>query len=388
MRKITALLLGLVLALGLALPAFASGAGAYGVVTDDLGRPVAGAEVEVYRLGRGLVTLLTTDSHGGFRLEQAVENGSLWQLRVWAEGFRTAETGWFDLAQNRYRAVTLEHLTGTLQISVRDEKGLPLSGKVLVTDAAGRVQHEGWLHPGQWLSLDLVAGNYSVTLRAQGWAPTVKTAAVPAGQSATLLLMPGEVTGAPIGAVRARTVYTGLVLDDRGGPVKGATVTATGPDGTQLGTAESDVGGVYRIEAVNNRPGPVTILARLTGYVAVAGQAPDSDPSGNRTFVKDLVMLPSAGALSGRVINEEGVPRPGVKVDLLAEGRGVVASVTTDATGTYAFPAVALDGSGWVSARINPESGVSAGSLRHGTELVPMIPLMPGQETVLDLLIR
>jgi hypothetical protein len=186
--------------------------------------------------------------------------------------------------------------------------------------------------------------------------------------------------------VPALTTYTGQVLGPTGQALRDVSVTMPVAGGIALESPQTGGDGVYRVE-VPPMFRPVALVAGGGKWAKMAVELPDL-PVPGATVSKDLVLLPSWTAVSGRVLRENGAPAAGVTVQLLAEGRGVVASLKTDAQGTYSMPMVTIGGAAWFWLRVDPADATLAGSLRHGTEIVPQLKLMPGQETVVDLLVK
>jgi len=187
----------------------------------------------------------------------------------------------------------------------------------------------------------------------------------------------------------ARNVlFTGLVLGPDGQPATGASVQAWGPAGTALGEAQADASGFYRLTAAVPTAGQgVTLTAGLKGFTPGALELADKVEPG-ATLGRDLVVVPATARLSGRVLGAGDTPLGGAKVELLKEGYGVVATDATNLDGSYRFEDVSVAGSGWFWLRVRPAEGLFAGSLRHQTELVPLLQLPPGQEIVTDLLVK
>ncbi|MDB4894204.1 MAG: hypothetical protein JWN15_466, partial [Firmicutes bacterium] len=209
MRKSLALLLSLMM-IWIALPAnaapAATPAGAYGVVLDEAGRPVSGAEIEFYQLDAGLVATLMTGPDGAFRLERpaVATRTALWQLRVWAKGYRTKESGWVNLAANPYQALQLERISGGLQVTVRDEMGrAPATGMVALVAADGQLQTQTRLENGQFTQQDLPTGDYQVLVSVPAHAAVVKS----------LTVAPGLITATVITLEKVGFGITGEILD-------------------------------------------------------------------------------------------------------------------------------------------------------------------------------
>lgn len=313
-----------------------------GVVVDEAGAPVAGAEIApsvknrpglptstMMRIFRNRGSLTRSDRDGRFRLGGLVA-GVDYELRVTKDGF----------APSRVQAVIPDGAPGRPATPLRLvlERGRSVFGLVLDPDrrpvagaqvtlqasvAAGPDRFRAALRPesqdtfeavtkadGRFDLLHLPAGRYDLTARARGWAPlTVPTVEIPDAKRATdlgtLVLTPG-------------VALEGSVVDSAGQPVEGAAVhlrevfdnafpfPLPGPE--EEPAARSGLDGFFRIEDL--RAGSTVSLSVLrTGYVA--GEA-----KGVRLPVDQPVRiaLQAVGSLAGRVVDSDGKPIAGVTV--------------------------------------------------------------------------
>lgn len=340
MRKILSLVLGLVLTAMLVAPAAAlpaAPAQATGVVTDLNGRPLPGAEVEVYRLGAGLTAVLTADAGGAFRVAYG-DPGSLWQLRVRADGYRTLETGWIDLSAHRYQALKLEPLLGDLQIALRSSSGKSLEGMARIVGADGQLVSEQRVEAGRLVQTGMLTGAYRVIATVPGYVAQAAPVTVAPNRTADLLFTLDA----------AGVVLSGEVTDAvTNQPLPGATVEAVGADGTIAGSGQSAAEGRFRLAMPQAAPGAYKLRVSAPGYrtavtqpaTLAAGQ--EHDWSGG-----DAVALqPLKGTVAGTLMNSAGAGYPAVDVVLLLKGYGEAAVVRTDRYGNFEFDDVAV-GSG------------------------------------------
>ncbi len=128
---------------------------------------------------------------------------------------------------------------------------------------------------------------------------------------------------------------TGVVTDSSGAPVSGATVTFTPSGGgtTQRTTTQSN--GTYTL--ANVPAGTYTGTATFTGSAATAG--PVAVVTG-QTITVNFKLTPGVGNASGRVVDTNGNPIFGATV--FFNSGGVTQTATTQADGTYTFPASGL----------------------------------------------
>jgi protocatechuate 3,4-dioxygenase beta subunit len=336
MRKVLALVLGFWLMLGIALPAAAAepGAGARGVVLDEAGRPISGAEVELYRLDAGLVTVLTTDAEGRFAWAAGgLAQGQLWKLRAVARGYATGETGWIELARNRYQSFRLAAKTGDLSITVRDGAGDPFGGyEITVTGPYGVVLQEQMTGAGTGLQ-GVPTGSYTIAVAAPGYAAAVRTVEVAAGRRAT----------ATVTVEAAGLRASGEVRDNAtGAPVWGARAWLLREDATLVGLAYTDEGGLFQFDLPEGAGGSYKLLVTARGYrntttnLQAAAGGRDLDWSGAAA----ISLEPLHGTITGMLLRDEGEYMPRLPVVLERKGYGKVAEVTADDKGQFRFDAV------------------------------------------------
>jgi hypothetical protein len=131
----------------------------------------------------------------------------------------------------------------------------------------------------------------------------------------------------------------GIVQDERGAPVAGATVSALG---ATTAFAVSDRVGRFELRTLS--PGPYVLRAHLTGFVASRGQVVDVRPSARSSSAIALRHVTAAGA---------GAPLP-----ILAAGVGATPDVPAPPADTAASPTPA-------TAAADDEHGEVAWRLRH-----------------------
>jgi large repetitive protein len=344
MRKRLAFLIGLVLLLMLALPAAAASpsgpapavAGLTGVVTDPLGHPVAGAEVEVYHLGAGLTAVLVTDAHGGFRVEGAAPGSGLWQFRTVAIGYHTAETGWIDIARNRYQAIELAPMLGNLEVAVQDKNGGRIDASMLLIGADGHVAGE-W-HQSRALTADRVpAGEYRAVIWSPEFMPVTRPLTVAAGRSVALLVT----------LDRAAAMIAGEVRDAvTGQPVADVSLEVLRDDQVVVATGlRTDGAGRFQFGLLQQVPERLKLRAVAEGYTAATTQ-PFSAPGGQGidfSGAAAILLQPATGVVAGTVLDEYDRANQTTQVVLEARGFGEIATHSVDAHGHFQFDGVLAD---------------------------------------------
>jgi large repetitive protein len=327
--------LGLMLTLAMLLAAVptavaAKPAGAFGVVLDQVGRPVAGADIEFYQLGAGLVTVITSGPDGSFHMEQPVPDFSLWQLRVWAKGYRTEETGWINLGRKRYQSITLDGLTGGLRVAVRDDQGLPAKGTATLVGPAGHLEGHFPLDRGELVQPDLVPGEYQMLVALPGYLPVTESVTVVAD----------KVTATVIALQKSNITVTGSVIDSTNNtPVPGATVELLRQDRSRVLGGTSDASGRFRVAAAGEGAGTYQLRVTAPGFrsaltqpITVTG-GQEYDLSGAAT----IALTPLTGDLNGELRDRWGRPITNADVILLLQDYGEIASAKTNGVGQFKF---------------------------------------------------
>src|SRR5437870_3121998 len=136
----------------------------------------------------------------------------------------------------------------------------------------------------------------------------------------------------------------GIVLDERGGPVAGAMVSALG---ATTAFAVSDRSGRFELRTLS--PGPYLVRAHLTGFVASRGQVVDVRPSGRTSSSIALRRASPATTTSSSPI--------------LAAGIGAAADAP-------APPTEAVGTAGTSSAPVDDDHGEIAWRLRHARRAI------------------
>ena len=217
--------------------------------------------------------------------------------------------------------------TGRVEGTVVGADGRPVLGAMVAVDGGGPPRA---VDPdGRFVVPDLEAGTYVVVAAAPGHVPAraddVKVAAGATARVALTLTAGGH-------------DVTGLVTDVSGGPIEGATVSATRREtlgrGEIVAAAFTDRDGRYRLTLA---PGAYVVSGEREDYVRASANLELAD--GARTL--DLRLVP-AGVVEGVVKDvASGAPVAGAKVEASTAQLGRFggmhrgASVTTDARGQF-----------------------------------------------------
>lgn len=300
------------------------GAGWYGTVKDEDGRPVGGARLVAVALpGERLQRLdrvdVLSEADGSYRLDTLVA-GVRYFVEVWGEGY--APTGQALVAQGVVRRDVVVVRSGRMEGRVTDRiSGAPvvqaqvtllagqattLSPVSTVTDAEGRyvLAH---VAPGPLLLFSVKAGGYDAFgTGGDGFGGR----RIVAGETTVfdVTLTPGATVGGRVTGPDGRAVaYATVALVDPCRRWEGEETALTDATGRYLVTGLH--AGAYELRVT--APGFAPIVDEAESRVVVP---PDLQP-----VVRDIVL--SAGAvLVGRVRTPEGAPQGGASVGVSASG--------------------------------------------------------------------
>ncbi|GAA1275478.1 hypothetical protein GCM10009609_43150 [Pseudonocardia aurantiaca] len=192
-------------------------------------------------------------------------------------------------------------------------------GIVTVTDAYGRQVGRTGVDPyGRFALRGLPPGTYTAVATSSGFRPDATLVVLNGSGAAHHFALAGD------GTVRGTIRGTG------GRPLDGAVVLATDAGGRVVGSSHTRADGGFAL--VGLPLGPTTVTASATAHLpAAAAVRIGPDPVAGL----DVALLPAVTDLSGTVTSADGVPLPGAAVIARDASGTVVATVTTDAYGTY-----------------------------------------------------
>jgi hypothetical protein len=230
-----------------------------GIVVDERGDPVAGAEVSARALRRGdpgaLLASATTGADGRFELAAAGAT----RVEAWASGFAPARRdgaagGDWRLVLRRAGGIAgTVTAGGTLVTSfdVRLVRHVPLGGTAPAT-LPGAVRFAA--PDGSYRIDGLAPGSYELVIASRGWAPAVLTG---------VSVAPGELADGSVALAPAASIAGRVVDAARRRPIYGAQVTvATGYEGSVRFT---DAAGAFAIADV--APGRRSLSVSHPGFV-------------------------------------------------------------------------------------------------------------------------
>lgn len=179
---------------------------------------------------------------------------------------------------------------GTVTFRVVDEEGEPLSGVDVYLHGHG--VHEETPEDGE-VAWDISAGTYTFSFVARGYrSEAAREVQVELGQDRTETVTLRAATTAFVG---------GQVVDARGGPVAGAAVAISGPDGTVVATPPVGPGGTFEPVELPARPA-TTYTVTVTGNGLTVEE--DVRLYGGDDLFLTLGLVPGRGELRVRSATE------------------------------------------------------------------------------------
>ncbi|SNV53378.1 Serine-aspartate repeat-containing protein D precursor [Corynebacterium imitans] len=298
-----------------------------GTVTDNFGKPVAGAKVTAGNKSA------TTGKDGKYRIEGLSKgNVTVTVARSDQEKYSSASKS-VEIQPEKTRTVDLQVARdrGTIIGTVKDDDGTVLAdGKARVTGPNG-FNKEVTISGGKYELGDLIAGKYTVTV--------AKTALTDA-KSEEVNVAPGQTATKNIEVRRFQGAYQIRVFDDLGKPIQGAKVEVTGKGFKQQ--KQTDAKGDVSIENVPPGRYAYKVLAADEYGQASGDLNPIVEDSREALNVG---VPPTDGRVEGTVLDDAGAPVVGATVKLDGNRRSGnkevwSATATTDDNGKYAIPGV------------------------------------------------
>lgn len=294
-----------------------------GVVTDEDGKPVEFAKVELYYLdgqGKTQVTrTVTTTSLGGFAIP-SLTLGDKYQLRIRKDGSSAYHTDVVADGGTRYYRL---YSAGTYTMTVKNAVGQPVGGvdcyipdldRHYTTDAEGVVTIDGLVYDK----------SYDIYLLADGYMPAQKrgiriSANNPSLTGTTVLATPAE----------GKVTLSGTVTDlNTGAPIAGAVVTCNSVSGF------TDSKGYYRLQGLTKSSQVINVSVSKNSYTV--GTETNKTILANAENTLNITMERDKGSIKGKVLDFNNQPLPGVYVS--ADGW----STTTSGDGSYELSGVSV----------------------------------------------
>lgn len=298
-----------------------------GTVTDNFGKPVAGAKVTAGNKST------TTDKNGKYRIEGLRKgNVTVAVARNDQEKYSGASESVEILPEKTQTVdVKVSRDRGTIIGTVKDDGGSVLAdGKARIVGPNGFAK-EVTISGGKYELGGLDAGKYTVTV--------AKTALTDA-KSEEVNVAPGQTATKNIEVRRFQGAYQIRVFDDLGNPIQGAKVEVTGKGFKQQ--KQTDADGKVSFEKVP--PGSYTYkVLKADEYGEASGGLNPIVEDGQETL--NVGVPPTDGRVEGTVLDDAGAPVVGATVKLDGKRRSGTqeawsANATTDGNGKYAIAGV------------------------------------------------
>jgi len=368
-----------------------------GTVLSPTGQPVEGAKVELIRRSR-VEKSTTTDADGRFTFPyvEASQDGGLvlapYMLRVSKDGYITtrevvatgapATTFHVPSAGQAILSVTLNPAMTEAGGRVVDQYGRAVQGaEVSLVLADGTVVAKRTTDASGWYRLGAVPANTNwaaLQVEAEGFLPSGQvnvTEALARGEALpTVRLVPGAAT------------LDGVVVDLQGRPVAGAKVRLA-LDGQVAAETVAETDGYYSLKTDVSAAAMGLLVVEGEGY-SQGGIVISDLPSPGQSLTQAVMINKSTAEVTGRVLDQNGMPVAGTRVELVVEGTGVTTFAVTGADGSYRLEQPLPAGAAWAWLRVRPATGTFAGSLTHNMDMAPIIRLTSGDSIVTDLLVR
>lgn len=304
-----------------------------GLVTDLLGHGMPGARLEVYRLDGGLAGTYWSDEQGRFSIWLPMSRTSLWRIVASAEGYRMAETGWYSPFGYPVQTLRLEPTHGDLRVVLRDDRGEPVNGRVLLARPGGYLQDEVVTDGGEHSWSGLRAMRYQIHVLASGHLLETREAVVQPGAAAVtaVVLRPGGLT------------VTGEVRDQRTGkPVAGSEVNLLTQENAVVETGLTGDDGRFAFRLALGRPQGLKLVALAEGYRNLESPVIELKPGEHRDFsgTQGFGLTPAYGRVAGVLLDRNGQVQAGAPVWLELKGLGVVAETRSGEGGRFSFDQV------------------------------------------------
>lgn len=289
-----------------------------GVVRDPAGEPVAGATVEVDGGERGFSPMAaampatTTASDGTFLLESVPAHGPV-SLRAGSAGYLPGYAKEIKLVSGEEKAeVNIDLRSGSVVTGrVLGAGGAPIEGAMV----NGAVENQRWQlengrggtlpvrtdGDGRFRIVAVEAGKFLVRAVATGHVPATEPVEVPeAGEAEVTITLPTAVD------------LEGRVVDEAGSPVPEAQVAVRPQekaDNSALRPQSARTDGEGRFRVVD-LPRDVAVAVTASSEDHLPTEMNDVKPGGAPVIIRVRLGL----RISGTVVDEAGVPQPGLSV--------------------------------------------------------------------------
>ncbi|HOO78727.1 MAG TPA: carboxypeptidase regulatory-like domain-containing protein [bacterium] len=317
-----------------------------GLTVDEAGRPVAGAEIDVYCRPAGQKGFHSnfrydpvSDETGAFAVEIFVPAEAEIKLIAEKDGYADSPEEPVALGADRTVAegIVLQLNSGKdLTVEVEDEEGRALVGAVVTLEPdwssrSGRIfryssQKKLSDSRGRCFFRHLAPGEFVVRAAKDGYGPAAEEFTIPAGgeaERATVVLAPGRDLRVTVKNTRGKAVEGAKIYFQDTTP---GSPRASFPS---RGEGRTDSRGVVVLSDLPARSGRLMVEAE--GYTRPRGQAVADDQ------VEVEVVLNDAGSLSGRFLSAAGQPMSDVRIRTRKRKKGPFDFETNIGLGMHKF---------------------------------------------------
>jgi protocatechuate 3,4-dioxygenase beta subunit len=128
---------------------------------------------------------------------------------------------------------------------------------------------------------------------------------------------------------------TGIIADENGDPIPGATVTLRNSTGAVLAVQTTILDGSFEFVDVDQAVNEYNVTAEMQYYVT--NSVVDIDVTTGMTTDLGSIMLQTDALINGRIVDMGGSPIPGAAIALLDDGGSVISTTIADAFGNFSF---------------------------------------------------
>lgn len=301
-----------------------------GQVTGVLGRPLSGAEVEIFKFGAGQVASVSTDGEGNFHYRIPDDTAVYW-FRTWAQGYRSAEGSWTSGQGSNFVALALDTMETELTVRAVDPRtglGIPGATFEVRRKESGPVELLSGDDTGVVHTHLSASGGFSILAWAPGRIPVLHAVdKTNVGTTWNLTLKMKSAVG----------VVKGTAVNATGIQLKGAAVQIVSKGNGIVATSETDSQGNFSVTIPSGSD--YQVVVQLDGYApgvtdffsVASGET--RDLSGDR----QLILRQPRAIISGGLRDPHGRPLSGQTIWLYGKSVGAISSTITDSEGGFVF---------------------------------------------------
>ena len=293
-----------------------------GVISDSTGKPIAGALVKLLDNTGVEIGQIKTDSNGFYSFTVPPGN---YQLVASINGLGAKENIAIDENWNGDNYLNMVLLPmATIQGTVFDINGFPAAkSKIILYDERGAVLVQSWTDE---------KGKYQFVLTANSSFDIVAEKENLKGNAHVTTNDSWDNHKATDINLTNTTIVSGIILDNNGNPVEGATVKLYDDDGNLIATVTTGTDGKYQF--ILDRDENYQIVASIDGFEGVANIF--TGDNWNEDHIVQINLMPTGTPTKGLVSdNKDGKGIEGVKVTLIDNESDSKIILFTDNNGLF-----------------------------------------------------